>query len=69
MKNVHEVLREKELDLIRVRQQVEALRVVAPMLMEREEPFNLTTENQRPESHQKNRWPLDVDASRLRSLG
>jgi hypothetical protein len=34
MKNVYEVLRQKEMDLTRVRLEVEALRYVAPLLSE-----------------------------------
>jgi len=37
MKNVYEVLRQKEMDLTRVRQEVEALRYVAPLLSEQRE--------------------------------
>ena len=37
MKNVYEVLRQKEMDLTRVRQEVEALRYVAPLLSEQKE--------------------------------
>lgn len=36
MKNVHEVLRQKEADLNLVREQVESLRLVAPLLSEEE---------------------------------
>jgi hypothetical protein len=34
MKNAYEVLRQKEADLARVRQEIESLRVVAPLLSE-----------------------------------
>ena len=37
MKNVYEVLRRKEMDLARVRQEVDALRYVAPLLSEQKE--------------------------------
>lgn len=37
MKNVYEVLRQKEADLTRVREQVESLRVVLPLLNSDEE--------------------------------
>ncbi|MEY2395243.1 MAG: hypothetical protein QOF94_1588 [Acidobacteriaceae bacterium] len=37
MKNVYEVLREKEIEVSRVEKEVEALRVVAPLLSEGEE--------------------------------
>ncbi len=32
MRNIHEVLQQKEKDLERVRQEVEALRLIAPLL-------------------------------------
>ena len=32
MRNIHEVLQQKESDLERIKQEVEALRVVAPLL-------------------------------------
>ena len=38
MRNIHEVLQQKEQDLERVRQEVEALRVVAPLLAGKPEP-------------------------------
>ncbi len=37
MKNVYEVLRQKEMELIRLEKEVEALRVVAPLLSEEKE--------------------------------
>jgi hypothetical protein len=38
MKNVYEVLRQKELELSRLEKEVEALRVAAPLLSEEKEP-------------------------------
>lgn len=38
MKNVYEVLRQKEMELTRLEKEVEALRVVAPLLSEEKEP-------------------------------
>ena len=40
MKNVYEVLRQKELYLLRLQKEVEALRVVAPLLSEDSEAGN-----------------------------
>jgi hypothetical protein len=40
MKNIYKVLREKELDASRLEKEVEALRVVAPLLSEGEEAGN-----------------------------
>ena len=38
MKNVYEVLRQKEMELARLEKEVEALRLVAPLLSEEKEP-------------------------------
>ena len=59
MKNVYEVLRQKEMDLVRVRQEVEALRFVAPLLFEKNEQSGEAPELCWPETPPKNRWPLD----------
>lgn len=67
MRNLDEVLREKEMALLRVRQEIEALQVVAPMLMERMEPVG--PELARSEPASKNRWPLEVDAPPQSFLG
>ena len=42
MKNVYEVLRQKEMELARLEKEVEALRLVAPMLSEEKEASELT---------------------------
>ena len=39
MKNVYEVLRQKELELTRLEKEVEALRVAAPLLSDEKEPI------------------------------
>ena len=39
MKNVYEVLRQKDLELTRLEKEVEALRVVAPLLSDEKEPL------------------------------
>jgi hypothetical protein len=39
MKNVYEVLRQKELELARLEKEVEALRVAAPLLADEKEPL------------------------------
>ena len=36
MKNIYELMRQKELELERLRKEIEALRVVAPMLEDKE---------------------------------
>jgi hypothetical protein len=37
MKNIYEVLRHKELEMERLKKDIEALRIVAPMLMDEKE--------------------------------
>jgi hypothetical protein len=39
MKNVYDVLRQKELELTRLEKEVEALRIAAPLLSEEKEPL------------------------------
>jgi hypothetical protein len=63
MKDIYEVLREKEMDLARLRVEVEALRFVAPLLADRSgEPSD---EAAVPRADlawtptlERNRWPL-----------
>lgn len=57
MKNIYEVLRSKEMDLVRLRTEVDALRVVAPLLSDRMEEATDTVWT--PELS-KNKWPLKV---------
>jgi hypothetical protein len=65
MKNIYEVLREKEMDLARLRTEVDALRFVAPLLAGRiAEPGDDNVVRQ-PDltwtpALQKNKWPLKV---------
>ena len=63
MRNVYEVLREKEMDLARLRTEVDALRFVAPLLADRSgEPADSATERQPAlawtPTLERNRWPL-----------
>ncbi|HEX8815970.1 MAG TPA: hypothetical protein VF753_10760 [Terriglobales bacterium] len=64
MKNVYDVLRKKELDLETVRQQVDALRCVAPLLAdgpaEAPRPEPVIMQNIAQSVTQNNRWPLKV---------
>lgn len=55
MKDVYQVLRQKEMDLTRVRQEAEALLLVAPLLSEQREDQPEIPESG---SRQENRWPL-----------
>ena len=65
MKNIYEVLREKEMHLVRLRTEVEALRFVAPLLSE---PSSESSEVDRAGRLDdlwapplpKNKWPLKV---------
>ena len=45
MKNVYEVLRQKELELARLEREVEALRIAAPLLAEDKEVLSEGTNN------------------------
>lgn len=68
MKNIYEVLREKERDLARLRIEVEALRFVAPLLADRTgEPTDGPAERG-PDlawtpTLERNKWPLKTGAS------
>ena len=58
MKNVYEVLRQKELEVSRLEKEVEALRVVAPLLSEDGEAGNNTPKHARAVSGDKvKHWP------------
>lgn len=65
MKNIFEVLREKEIHLARLRTEVEALRFVAPLLTDQSAD---QTDGQSAHStdlawapvFQRNKWPLKV---------
>jgi hypothetical protein len=45
MKNVYEVLRQKEMELTRLEKEVEALRLVAPLLSEEKENAEATSKS------------------------
>ncbi|HVO80397.1 MAG TPA: hypothetical protein VMT28_06690 [Terriglobales bacterium] len=48
MKNVYEVLRQKELELARLEKEVEALRVAAPLLSDGQESAAIEATNNKP---------------------
>ncbi|MGO8797008.1 MAG: hypothetical protein ACLQLC_19480 [Candidatus Sulfotelmatobacter sp.] len=48
MKNVYEVLRQKEMELTRLEKEVEALRLVAPLLSEEKEMNGMNGEMAKP---------------------
>jgi hypothetical protein len=63
MKNIYEVLREKEMDLARLRTEVDALRFVVPLLADRIAEADDVV--RQPDiawtpALQKNKWPLKV---------
>jgi hypothetical protein len=61
MKNVFEVLREKELRLARLRTEVEALRFVAPLLTDpTDSPSAQPPDLAWVPVLQRNKWPLKV---------
>jgi hypothetical protein len=63
MKDVYQVLREKELDVTRVRQEVEALRFAIPLLEEGADSMNvIAAAPQLPFGH-INRWPLHIETA------
>jgi hypothetical protein len=61
MRNPHEVLRQKEMDLARVRQEVEVLRFVATLLSDRSDQFRDPPGLLWPAALPRNRWPLEVE--------
>jgi hypothetical protein len=61
MKNVFAVLRERETDLARVREEIKALRFVIPLLAEESASAAPTmAEISTVPSQLGNKWPLDV---------
>jgi hypothetical protein len=65
MKNVYEVLREKEMLLARVRAEVDALRVVVPLLTDQHGEAGDDRVMNQPDllwvpALQRNKWPLKV---------
>ena len=48
MKNIYEVLRQKELDLARLEKEVEALRLAAPLLADEKEVGAIEATNNKP---------------------
>lgn len=63
MKDIYEVLREKEMTLARLRTEVEALRLVAPLLADPKHGPNGDPVESRPDlawapTLERNRWPL-----------
>lgn len=61
MKDVHQVLRQKESDIVCVRKEIEALRTVIPLLVD--EGNSQANAVALPASDVRNRWPLELDNS------
>jgi hypothetical protein len=64
MKDVYQVLREKELDVTRVRKEVEALRFAIPLLAEGADSMNVVAPAPQLPSGHINRWPLRIETTR-----
>jgi hypothetical protein len=65
MKNIFEVLREKEMHLARLRTEVDALRLVAPLLGDGSAELHAVERVLRPDlswtpALDRNKWPLKV---------
>jgi hypothetical protein len=60
MKDIYELLRQKEFDLERVRGEVEALLLVLPLLEEAEHVVVAALEPTAPQLYHRNRWPLKL---------
>ena len=59
MKNVYEVLRQKELELAKLEKEVEALRVAAPLLSE-ESPSSVDNGNSKPTLAATTQQPIRI---------
>lgn len=68
MRDLQEVLRQKEADLARVRHEVEALRCIAPLLFEQED-IQGNPDGQSWPAVLKNRWPLELEQTPQASSG
>ena len=70
MRDISHVLKEKERELFRVRQEVEALYLVIPLLGEENAAIVPSSDPGPLRGHDANRWPLEIDAlySRASSL-
>jgi hypothetical protein len=62
MKDVYQVLREKELDMMRVRQEVEALRFAIPLLAEADS-MNIDAAVPPLPAGRVNMWPLHIETT------
>ena len=63
MKDPYDILRQKEMELVRLRKEVEALRMIAPLLAEEHPTQEI------PVAASRNKWPLDVGEAQARTAG
>ena len=66
MKNVYEILRSKEMDIARLRGEIQALRGVIPLLEDDVTP-DIAAREHPSLSSQQNRWPLDLNPADRRN--
>lgn len=59
MKDVFAVLRQREMDLARVREEIDAIRLVIPLLIEQDDAANSTNAFS-TYSRCNNKWPLEI---------
>jgi hypothetical protein len=62
MKNVYEVLRQKEMELTRLEKEVEALRLVAPLLSEEKEAMSESVAKPLPTAVNGPQQPIRIPA-------
>jgi hypothetical protein len=63
MKNIYDVLRQKEQEIERLKKEIEALRVVAPMLMDEKEQATASASTKSYTAAQTNAEPVIVGES------
>jgi hypothetical protein len=69
MKNLYEVLRSKEMDIARIRAEIQALRGVIPLLEDEISPAYEPQRRPLSVSPEPNRWPLDLNSADRRNPG
>ena len=58
MKNIYDVMRQKELEIERLKKEIEALRVVAPMLEDKEPSREIAASQGKPYSSTQQNEPV-----------
>jgi len=64
MKDVFAVLRQREMDLARVREEIDAIRLVIPLLIEERDDAANATNVFSTYSRRDNKWPLEIHPNR-----